>query len=403
MKLNLTSYLIIMFSLFSTHALPAELPDPAPLAGANTAFAIQMYGQLSSAEGNLVFSPYSISSALAMVCAGARGETARQMAQTLHFDQCPADVHALFYGLAHSLAAAGGNELEIANSLWPQQGYPFRPDYLDLLKKDYDSTITPQDYAHATEAARKTINQWVDDKTRHKISEIIGPGALNSSARLVLVNAIYFNGKWATPFPAGATYPDNFQTKSGKTIIAPFMRKSGHFSYGENDQLQILSLPYADGKLELTILLPRDRNGIVILEKNLSPTNLTAWGASLRLQPVNVLLPKFKISTALELSRTLEALGMKDPFDPATADFSGMDGNPHWLYVSAVLHKAYIDVNEKGTEAAAATAVVVESLAMPVREQFHEFRADHPFLFLLRDSTTGSILFMGRVSEPKIE
>jgi serpin B len=405
MKLIFTSYWIALFSLFTSLGSAAGSDGLKPLVEANTAFALQMYGELRSSEGNLVFSPYSISSALAMVYAGAREETARQMAQTLHFDQCPADVHALFHGLDRSLAlAACSNELEIANSLWPQQGYPFRKEFLSLLKKDYGATVTPQDYMHASEGARNAINQWVDDKTRHKISEIIGPGVLDAHTRLVLVNAIYFNGKWATPFPVEATHTDNFQVKPGKTITASFMSKSDHFSYGENDQLQLLSLPYAGGKLELTILLPRDQDGISDLETNLSPANLAEWIGSLRPQLVNVMLPKFKMSAALELNETLEAMGMKDSFSPAKADFSGMDNNPHWLYISAVLHKAYIDVNEKGTEAAAATAVVwAENMAMPVMEKSREFRADHPFLFLLRETSTGSILFIGRASEPKTE
>jgi serpin B len=403
MKLILTSYWIVMFSLFTTHALAADLPDPAPLVEGNTAFALQMYGQLRSGEGNLVFSPYSISSALAMVCAGARGETARQMVLALHFDKCLMDVDPLFRELTGALTVPGGNELEIANSLWPQQGYPFRREYLSLLKKDYQTTVTPQNYTQDPGAARNAINQWVDDKTRHKISEIIGPGALDTSTRLVLVNAMYFNGKWAAPFPAEATHSDNFQTKPGRTITASFMSKNGHFSYGENDQLQIVSLPYAGGKMELTILLPRNRDGISELETNLSPVNLAAWIASQARHPVDVTLPKFKVAAGLELNKILGAMGMKAPFDKAEADFSGMDGRTHWLYLSAVLHKAYIDVNEKGTEAAAVTAGTITPLAMSAAEESKEFRADHPFLFLLRDSSTGSILFIGRVFEPKTE
>jgi serpin B len=216
-----------------------------------------------------------------------------------------------------------------------------------------------------------------------------------------LVNAIYFKGAWATPFPEFATKPDMFYPKSGANITVPFMHKRGNFSYGENDQLQLLALPYVGRQLQMIILLPRDRDGIGRLEGSLNPANLASWLALAKDQNVNVALPKFKVSTDLKLSETLKGMGMKDAFDADRADFSGMDGVPHWLYVSAVLHKAYIDVNEKGTEAAAATAVAMMARGIaPPSPPPREFRADHPFLFLIHDSTTGSILFLGRISQP---
>jgi serpin B len=400
MPLNFARTCITVIAAVALQARAAGGTEMKTLVEGNTAFALQLYGKLRSTEGNLALSPYSISSALAMTCAGARGETARQMEQTLHFDQSKTDLHALFGRLDKTLKAAqGSNELTIANSLWPQKKYPFRHEFLNLLMKNYGATVTPLNYERDAEQARVTINQWVDGKTGHKIAEIIGPRVLDESTRMVLVNAIYFKGTWATPFPESATRPDKFYTKPDTTVTVPFMHKHGKFSYGENDQLQLIALPYVGRKLEMLILLPRSRDGIGQLENSLTAASLSAWTSAMRDQPVNVALPKFKMSSRFGLADTLRALGMKDAFD-AKADFSGMDGS-HWLYISAVLHKAYVDVNEKGTEAAAATAVLMElGAAPPPAEPPREFRADHPFLFLIRDSTTGSILFMGRVAQP---
>jgi len=402
MKYNFARICVVVIAAVALQARAAEGTEMKTLVEGNTAFALQLYGKLRSTEGNLALSPYSISSALAMTCAGARGDTARQMEQTLHFDQSKTDLHALFARLDTALKAAqGSNELSMANSLWPQEKYPFRAEFLNLLKKDYGATVTPLNYEQEAEQARVTINQWVDDKTRHKIAEIIGPRVLTGLTRMVLVNAIYFKGTWATPFPESATRPDKFYAKPDTTVPVPFMHKRGSFSYGENDQLQLLALPYVGRRLEMIILLPRSRDGMGQLENSLTAASLSAWTSGMRDQQVNVALPKFKMSSGFALGEALRALGMKDAFDPDRADFSGMDGNSHWLYISAVLHKAFVDVNEKGTEAAAATAVVVmaRGLARPV-EPPREFRADHPFLFLIRDSTTGSILFMGRVAKP---
>ena len=399
---NLARICVVVIAAVALQARAAEGTEMKILVEGNTAFALQLYGTLRSTGGNLALSPYSISSALAMTCAGARGETARQMEQALHFDQSKTDLHPLFGRLDTALKAAqGNNELNIANSLWPQEKYPFRQEFLNLLKKDYGATVTPLNYKQEAEQARVTINQWVDDKTRHKIAEIIGPRVLNESTRMVLVNAIYFKGTWATPFPEYATQPDKFYAKPDTTATVPFMHKGGQFSYSENDQLQLIALPYAGRQLEMIILLPRSRDGIGQLENSLTAASLSAWTSGMRNEQVDVALPKFKMSSGFSLEKTLPALGMKDAFDPERADFSGMDGHSYWLYIGAVLHKAYIDVNEKGTEAAAATAVVTTlGAARHTVEPPREFRADHPFLFLIRDSTTGSILFMGRVSHP---
>lgn len=402
MPLSSARISMVVVAAITSQALASERTEMNPLVGANTTFALQLYGKLRSTEGNLALSPYSISSALAMTYAGARGDTARQMEQTLHFDQSKTSVHELFGRLDAALKAAqGSNELSIANSLWPQEKYPFREDFLNLLKRDYGATVTPLNYERQAEPARRTINQWVDDKTKHKIVELIGPGVLDALTRMVLVNAIYFKGTWATPFPASSTRPDKFYAQPDTTLTVPFMHKRGQFRYGENDRLQMLALPYIGQELEMVVLLPRSRDGIGALENSLTLASLAAWTSGMRNQQVDVALPKFKMSSGFSLAQALKAMGMNDAFDPARADFSGMDGRARWLYLSAVLHKAYIEVNEKGTEAAAATAVVVAPTAMRIKERPQEFRADHPFLFLIRDSATGSILFMGRVARPE--
>jgi len=400
MPLNIARMSVAVFVAIVLPARTAAGADMKPLVEGNTAFALELYGKLQSQDGNLAFSPYSISSALAMTCSGARGETARQMEQVLHFDQSHGDLSQLVGQLNKTVRAAkGGNELSIANSIWPQRQYLLRPDFLRLLKQDYGATVTPLDYVHNAEQARVTINRWVDGQTQHKINEIIGPGVLDDMTRMVLVNAIYFKGKWATPFPKDATSSDRFYPRPDTHIRVPFMHVSDTFRYGEDDQLQWISLPYKGDKLEMLILLPRDRDGIGQLENDLNTTNLSWWMSNMGVEQVEVALPKFKITSEFGLADTLRAMGMEDAFNPTNADFSGMDGRRHWLYISAVLHKAYVDVYEKGTEAAAATAVMMEAAGIPPAPN-RQFRADHPFIFMIRDSTTGTILFLGRVTRP---
>lgn len=400
MKLTIASLGAALVAALVAQPSRAAGDGMAQLIEANNAFALQLYGKLRSAEGNLIFSPYSISSALAMTYAGARGQTARQMERVLHWDWVKSDLHAQFAQLNADLDAdRSSNALDIANSLWPQKKYPFWNDFLDLVKSNYGATITPVDYEGNAGQARTEINSWVDINTHHRIAEIIGPGVLNDLTRLVLVDAIYFKGRWILPFEEKATRRDSFHVKPGATVAAPFMHKVGDFIYGEKPDLQLLDLPYDGWLLEMVILLPRDRNGIGQLESHLTTARLATWIAETEHENVNVALPKFKMSTEFGLSDILRAMGIEDAFNEK-ADFSGMDGRPHWLYLSAVLHKAFIEVNEKGTEAAAATAAVVDSYGIHVENPPKEFRADHPFLFLIRDRRNGSILFMGRVSDP---
>ncbi|OGO75052.1 MAG: hypothetical protein A3K41_05620, partial [Chloroflexi bacterium RIFOXYD12_FULL_57_15] len=351
--------------------------DSVVLSESNTGFTLDLYNQLRRKEGNLFFSPYSISVALAMTFAGARGETESQMARTLHFDLDQENLHVAFSALQEKLAeaeTAGGVQLKIANSLWPHVGYPFLKSYLDLVLKHYGVSITPVDYKNDTEGARQIINAWVEEETEKKIRELIPKDILDSLTRLVLTNAIYFKGDWDVQFTANDTKQENFWSPQEQFAI-PMMTRKGKYRYKESSDLQILELPYVGGKLSMLVLLPRKKDGLPILENQLTADFLSKATKDLWELDVVVHLPKFKVEAAFTLNDPLITLGMPDAFGDK-ADFSGMDGAKE-LYIGFVIHKAFIDVNEEGTEAAAATAVVMQRQAF---SQPIEFRADHPFL-----------------------
>jgi serine protease inhibitor len=404
MKPKLLLCLALVLSGFFTIAkADASSSDTQEVVAGNTEFTVNLYGKLRTGEGNVFFSPYSISTALAMTYGGARSETENQMAQTLHFNLPPDKLHPAFAALESNLNAVqkkGQVKLAVANSLWPQADYEFLPDYLDLCQKYYGTSITPVDYKGHTETARKTINDWVEARTNRKIVELLKPGVLDSSTRLVLVNAIYFKGKWASQFETNRTENQPFHMSSDKTIDAPLMRQTHDFGYAEFSGLQVLELPYVGDDLSMIVLLPREVDGLGNLEARLTAENLTAWTAKLESQEVQVFLPKFKSISEFKLAGTLATLGMTDAFIYGQADFSGMNGRKD-LFIGDVIHKAFVEVNEEGTEAAAATAVVMMAGAAPLNPRpIPVFRADHPFLFLIRDNHSGSILFLGRVMDP---
>ena len=367
----------------------------------NTAFAIDLYQKLrTSSEGNIFFSPYSISTALAMTYAGARGDTEKQMTQVLHFSLDQKNLHPTFAELEQNLNQVqkkGNVNLCIANSLWPQKDYIFLKDYLSVLKQSYGTSVSPMDYKNAAEPARQAINKWVEGKTSEKIRDLIQPGVLDQLTRLVLVNAIYFKGNWAEQFKTSNTQNAPFFLLSGKSVQALLMNQKHKFRYTETDSEQVLELPYAGNQLSMLVILPKQKKGLPELEKRLNEGSIGRWNAALTEQEIVVFLPKFKMTSQFLLNQALVAMGMPDAFCDK-ADFSGMDGRKD-LYISAAIHKAFVDVNEEGTEAAAATAVVMRFLsAMP--PQLEIFRADHPFIFLIRENVTGSILFIGRVMDP---
>ena len=381
----------------------AAEPDVGPLVQGNTAFALDLYAQLRTQDGNLFLSPYSISSALAMTYAGARANTAAEMEQTLHFTGGQAGTHPAFAALQARLTKIeekGDIQLAVANSLWPHISHPFLPGYLAQVKAAYDAVITPQDFAGNTEGARRTINRWVEQKTRDKIKDLIPPGNLDALTRMVLVNAIYFKGNWAVPFKSAQTAPGEFYVSTDSTVRVPLMNQTRGMPHGEFEDCQVVKLLYAGGELSMLVVLPKEKAGLAALEARLTPEQVAEWRAGLSERQVRLSLPKFKLTWGVaELKEPLKALGMVDAFSDTQADFSGMDGQADWLYIGAVLHKAFVEVNEEGTEAAAATAVVMQARAMRPPPQV-EFRADHPFLFLIQEEATGAILFMGRMADP---
>jgi serpin B len=370
------------------------------LPASNAAFAVDLYHQLRSVEGNLFFSPYSISTALAMTYAGARGNTEAQMARVLHFDLdhlTQEALHNAFAALEQHMAQIQGKgdvALHVANSLWPQAGYAFLAAFIDLCRRCYGVTITSVDYAADTESARQQINAWVEEKTREKIKELLKPRHVTPLTTLVLVNAIYFKGNWASQFDKRRTRDGNFYLNAQGLVKAPMMEQKARFSYDETSDLQVLEMPYVGGDLSMLVLLPCERDGLPALEAALSVDDLALWTQRLRPIEVQVVLPRFKLSGEFDLRKTLQAMGMVDAF--GAADFSGMTGQ-RGLVISEVVHKAFVDVNEEGTEAAAATAVL---MARSIPPPTPVFRADHPFLFLIRENSTGSILFLGRVVDP---
>ncbi len=406
LRVILVLFLLAPLSAFSLPGEAGKAENNVPMTTTkadNTAFSLDLYRTLGkSTEGNIFFSPYSISTALSMTLAGAAGETQQQMAVLLHAPETIAAFHAsraAFENNIDTIAEKGEITLEAANSLWPQEGYVLLKPFLQDLKTYYGSTITPVDYRRNTEKARKTINAWVEKKTRDKIRELLQPGILTSLTRLTLVNAIYFKGDWTNSFDSAKTTESAFFSDDARVNV-PMMHQEKKFRYAESDTLQIIELPYSGDDLSMLILLPASKKGITVLENSLTPQLLDTLTHSLKERTVSLFLPRFTVTSTLRLDQTLRTLGMTDAFDPAKADFSGMTVSKDELFIGAVVHKAFIDVNEKGTEAAAATGVVINlTSAMP--EPVPVFRADHPFLFLIRENSSGSILFMGRVAKPE--
>ncbi|MGA2323343.1 MAG: serpin family protein [Sedimentisphaerales bacterium] len=385
-----------------TNSVKAAIdPNQQTVVAGNNKFAFELYGKLESQQGNLFLSPYSISTALAMTSAGARGQTEKQMAETLCFAPMKNEqFHKIFGEVIGQLNASGkkgGYELVVANALWGQKDYKFLPEFLTLVRENYGGDLQQVDFVKQTEPARKIINAWVENKTKDKIKELIKPGMLDSTTRLVLTNAIYFKGKWANQFAPVLTKDSPFILLGGEKVNVPMMNQTEKFGYREVNNIQVLEMPYVNNDLSMVVLLPKKLDGISELEKDLNNDNLVRWIDDLHKRKVQVFLPKFKMTSEFELARVLGAMGMPIAFSDK-ADFSGMNGN-YELSISAVVHKAYVDVNEEGTEAAAATGVGV--IATSIEAPPPVFKADHPFIFLIRDNQTGSILFMGRTANPK--
>jgi serpin B len=365
-------------------------------------FAFDLYERLKSADGNLFFSPASISVALTMTYVGAAENTEAEMAKTLHLQMPKSQVNDEMRALLASWKTADkkqGYRLDIANRLWGQEGYNFLADYLRVTREDFGAELARLDF-NQPEAARETINKWVEDNTQDKIKNLIPSASAVRGARLVLTNAVYFKGDWHDPFDKNRTKDQDFHISAARNVTTPLMNQQHNYRYAAVEGLQLLELPYGDGSLSMVVLLPTKVDGLAALEEKLTAASLQKWRDSAQSQDVIVFLPKFRTTAEFELGGTLKALGMASAFDPSTADFSGMTGKKE-LFISAVLHKAFVDVNEEGTEAAAATGVVMRAMAMRrPTEPPPVFRADHPFVFLIRDNRNGAILFLGRVVDP---
>ncbi|MCD4653006.1 serpin family protein [bacterium] len=397
--MNKTSFLsgVIMLSMFYTClAVDDSMSVQQKLADANNAFGLELYQKLCSKEGNLFISPYSISSALAMTWAGARGDTAREMDAVLRFDMKMFDAHEGFFHLNKGFESVKAVEMSIANSLWPAQKFILEKTYLQLMKEKYGVEVTAMNYATATEESRQQINAWVETETREKIQNLITPGALDPATMLVLVNAIYFKGDWAAQFDPEKTIDGPFTTVNGDQQTVPLMRQKKEFRYAETENVKLLEMPYTGDRLAMTLILPRNTKSLESIEKILTPEKLAGWLKQMHKVKVDVTLPKFKMEWgSTDISQALKTMGMNRAFS-GKADFTGIT-KVGGIYISMVLHKTFIEVNEEGSEAAAATAVIMRKTSMPRRL---EFKADHPFIFMIRDTETGAILFLGRVLTP---
>jgi serpin B len=375
---------------------------------ANNDYAFTQYANLRDGNAdNIFFSPYSISTALSMVYEGAVGETAAEIQNVFGLITDSAvrrPATARLYNLLNPRNA--DYQLSTANALWVQQDYQLLPSYTEPVKDYYRGYATNLDFLTATEASRLTINDWVEEKTNDKIKDLFPSGSINGDTRLVLTNAIYFKGDWLQQFDSSKTQDEEFTTAAGQVVMVPMMRHTddAEYRYMEAAGLQMLELPYKGEELSMLVLLPDDNEtglssdrGLSMLEESLSAEQLRSWEEQLREREVDVFLPRFKLETKYSLNDSLALLGMPSAFNPSVADFSGMSGARD-LYISSVIHQAFVEVNEEGTEAAAATGVVMTGMAMPMMKPL--FRADHPFLFLIKDNETGAVLFMGRVVDP---
>jgi serpin B len=370
----------------------------------NSVFAFELYQAVREEEGNLFYSPHSISVALAMTYAGARNRTAEQMAATLQFLLEQEKLHPAFNWLDVELASRGegaqgkdgeGFKLNIVNAIWGQKGYSFLPAFLDVLAENYGTGLRILDFITETEKSRVTINDWVSDQTEGRIEDLIPQGAIDALTRLVLTNAIYFNAAWENPFDEDVTADGPFYLLDGGQVTVPMMRQTESFGYTEGEGYQAVELPYDGSELSMVILLPASGN-FQAFEKGLQAQQVDAIINDLQNTDVSLRMPKFEFDSEFSLKDTLAGMGMPDAFS-GDADFSGMTGNRE-LAISDVVHKAFVAVDEAGTEAAAATAVIMKLTAVP--EPPVEVTIDRPFIFLIRDIETGAILFVGRVLNP---
>jgi serpin B len=381
---------------------PPEVPlqDLKTATEGDIAFALDLDREIAG-TGNLVFSPASISSALAMVYAGAAGKTAEEMKAVLHFSLDADKLHAVNHKRFYTWNGGDGGkrpfELSVANSLWGQKDEPWKDDFLKLMESRYAAGFHRVDFVNQNSAVRGMVNDWASQWTHGKIAELLPADLPSRETRLILANAVYFNGSWAHPFEKSNTHDADFHRADKSTIKVSMMSQTEHCFYADLEKLKVLKLPYKGDSMSLVVLLPKQIDGLAELEATLTQKE---WNKSIEAAAatqVRVFIPKFKIESDFKLNNALASLGMISAFQEGQADLSGMNGKRD-LYISWVIHKAMIEVSEEGTEAAAATAVGIEKSSAPAPPPAPppEFRADHPFLFALRDEQTGDLLFIGR-------
>lgn len=381
--------------------------DMLALTTGQRAFAWELHRQLPAAEGNVFWSPFSVSAALAMLYGGTRGETATQLATALHVDLPDAAWHAAWGALLDDLGALDapaptpacpGRTFSVANRTWFDDELPLEADYVALTSDTYGAPAERIDFTADPEAARQAINAWVADRTLDHIPELLRPEHVSENTRFALVNALYFAGSWSAPFEVGNTADLPFTRADATTVDVPTMRANLELRYAEVDGARLVELPYAGDDTSMVVLLPDDAAGLPALEAALTGDVVEGWIAGAGIRFVDVSLPRFEVRWRADLPEALEALGVVDAFVPALADLTGMTTWPQ-LHVSAVVHEGWVKVDEIGTEAAAATAVMGEDTSAPEPATFH---ADRPFLFLVRDRVTGAVLFVGKVVDPSI-
>jgi serpin B len=409
--------LVCLFSVWAFGSVDeGTRMDAKKRAQSENAFATDLYAQLRRQPGNFFFSPHSIASALSMTFTGARGVTSTEMAKVLHLEDLhPEDRDATLslrklvletYAKQPDLLREprrDGLELHVANGLWAKADYPLNPDFIKAIKESFKGSLEPVDFSNEP-AARKKINGWVSGRTRDKIRNLIGPRILTPDTRLVLTNAVYFRAAWEEQFRKEATTKEKFHVSTSKDVDAKMMEQTDFFNLAELEGFKLLVIPYRHNEASMLVLLSDKVDGLADLERSLTAARLASWMGKCKSVRVALSLPKFKNTSAFELNNPLRTLGMKEAFAVGRADFTGIaevPGEP--LYIGLVIHKAFVDVNEEGTEAAAATAAAIPAAAAMRPAAPIPFVADHPFVYIIRSNRTGAILFMGRLADPTEE
>ncbi|MBA4386865.1 MAG: hypothetical protein C0404_02720 [Verrucomicrobia bacterium] len=386
--------------VLSAPCLASDVESPERLVQANNKFTMELYRKVKGGESNLFLSPYGISSTLTIMHAGAQGDTARGIAEALRFDgipqpetRVPEYAKTIQQGLG-AIQRRGDGQFAMIHSLWAHKAYRIDEDFMFRMKSSYTVEANSADFAGANEDARKKMNAWVDTKTRGRIKDLVKSGAINDRTRLVLANAVWFKAKWEHEFFKRLTVKQDFDTGSGKKVQVDLMTQAMSAGYATNDEVEVLQLAYKGGSISMIVVVPKKAGDLAKVEDKLSPAVLNDWMKLLKPTSITLSFPRFRFSSEFDVTDTLRGMGMKDAFDSAKADFSRMNKAPEKLFISTVMHKACVDVDEEGTEASAAAEAPAAGAEPP------PVRVDRSFLFLVRENKYGSILFIGRVVDP---